>query len=312
MDIQLKSRVYISICLKKEIEDAKWVQILIRNLAESGFDANPVFEETTLKGIKENVFGQLKQSDYFILIDFPREQLVMDNDFRGSLFGNQELAIASYLGLKTLVFQQKGIKKFDGMIKSLEIPPVVFKKTPELPDLIIKKIKETGWKNSWKNGIHLNNSQLSQTIGNIQLKKADGSIVQSKVTNYQIKVENLNPHQPAFNCIGYIQSIKNLKTKELVPLKSCELKWSGFTLPDASIMPESYRELEALYQVHERPDQILFKTFSDTNAGITVSPGNSEYEITYLVVSRNYAAVSASLILKPGKSPLETKILPIN
>jgi hypothetical protein len=50
---------------------------------------------------------QLETSDYFLFIDFKRERIRCPNIFRGSLFTNQELAIASFLGLESIVFQEK-------------------------------------------------------------------------------------------------------------------------------------------------------------------------------------------------------------
>ncbi|MCK5322126.1 MAG: hypothetical protein KAJ47_02585, partial [Candidatus Aenigmarchaeota archaeon] len=58
----------------------------------------------TPEGI-ENIFKALMKSEYFIGINFKR-----DSSNFGSLFVQQELAIASFLKLRLRFFQEEGIK----------------------------------------------------------------------------------------------------------------------------------------------------------------------------------------------------------
>ena len=50
--------------------------------------------------LTENIFSFLSQSEYFIFIDFKRDS-IGGNDYRGSLFVNQEIAIATFLKLQS-------------------------------------------------------------------------------------------------------------------------------------------------------------------------------------------------------------------
>jgi hypothetical protein len=53
--------------------------------------------------LTENIFRHLKASEYYVFIDFCRE--VIDNaSYRGSLFVNQELAIATFLQIPGIGF----------------------------------------------------------------------------------------------------------------------------------------------------------------------------------------------------------------
>lgn len=68
-----------------------------------GFQLYIAVEEQTLKGVKDNIFSRLAESEYLIFIDFKREELMEKTEkgeskkicHRGGLFSNQELAIIS-------------------------------------------------------------------------------------------------------------------------------------------------------------------------------------------------------------------------
>src|ERR1022692_4579924 len=94
-------------------------------LQKLGFDPWVAVREQTLRGLKENIFEQLAKSEYYIFVDFKREELAntappvcrgslfshqaLDANTappvcRGSLFSHQELALASYLQIPVLAF----------------------------------------------------------------------------------------------------------------------------------------------------------------------------------------------------------------
>ena len=62
-----------------------------------GFSVYIAIEEHTVSDITSNIFQKLRDSEYFIFIDFKRETLSgrkSESLHIGSLFTNQELAIA--------------------------------------------------------------------------------------------------------------------------------------------------------------------------------------------------------------------------
>ena len=77
-----------------------------------GFNPYLAIEKHTLNGLKENIFKQLCDSEYFLFIDFKRERIkLLRRLYRGSLYAHQELAVASHLDIKFMGFQQKRTKK---------------------------------------------------------------------------------------------------------------------------------------------------------------------------------------------------------
>ncbi|MHC1635988.1 MAG: hypothetical protein ACXQTS_05140, partial [Candidatus Methanospirareceae archaeon] len=89
-----KARVFISCGQQKGTDEIEIAHRVAERLKEMDFDPYIAIEEQTLRGIKENIFKRLQESEYFIFIDFKRERLYKpkNGDFedtgehRGSLF----------------------------------------------------------------------------------------------------------------------------------------------------------------------------------------------------------------------------------
>ena len=89
---------------------------IAKKLEKLGFEPYIALEQQTLQGVKEAIFKKLENSEYFLFMDFRRERLYDEGDsnclseeYRGSLFSNQELAIATFQGYEVLAFQEEGV-----------------------------------------------------------------------------------------------------------------------------------------------------------------------------------------------------------
>src|SRR5690349_6319273 len=103
-----RARVFISCGQNgdREQEIAERVRDKLRGL---GFCPYLAFEVHSSKALTDGIYAHLRTAEYFLFVDFARELLESGPDRRGSLFSNQELAIASYLELECLYFTEAGI-----------------------------------------------------------------------------------------------------------------------------------------------------------------------------------------------------------
>jgi len=117
-----RARVFISCGQAKGSDEVATAAEIGRRLEDLGFDCYIGVQEQSLRGLKENIFAQLENSEYFIFVDFKREPLAAATPplCRGSLFSHQELAIASYLDTPVLAFQEAGVKQDDGVLQFLQ------------------------------------------------------------------------------------------------------------------------------------------------------------------------------------------------
>lgn len=294
---ELKARVFISCGQKKNSGEVEVAAAIAKVLEDMGFEAYIAVQEQTLHGLKENIYSQLSTSEYFLFIDLLREQLVGSQEHRGSLFSNQELAIASYLGLEVIAFQHRGIKSLDGMIGAMQLNPITFDDPVTLPELICEQVKRVGWRANWKNAL-----EITRTKEEFQ----DANIISTGAPRFarffHLTVRNLNIRKIALNCTAYLESMKKLPENVSVSLSTAELKWAGYTQPTVPIIPQSYRNLDAFFVLHNEPKILRFSCFSDSSYYMMPVLGYGKYQLNYVVISENFPPAGIALEATIGNS----------
>jgi hypothetical protein len=164
-----RARVFISCGQTKDSDELETAQKIRERLQELGFDPYIAVEEQTLSGLKENIFRQLRVAEYFVFVDFKRERLVPRGKIgfvwspklqhRGSLFSHQELALASYLNLPLLAFQERGVKRDDGILRFLQANATAFTDRHLLPNVIADEIQRRAWTPHTRNELVLETHQ---------------------------------------------------------------------------------------------------------------------------------------------------------
>ena len=277
-----------------------------------GFDPYIAVTEHTLKGVKENIFRRLNESEYLIFVDFKRDRLAdvrngVLNDrgvHRGSLFSNQELGIATYLDIECLAFQEQGVVELDGILRFIQANCVKFDNRSSLADTVANKVREKinkkEWDPAWRYELRLRRRDSKEYVP--AYIRGD----KSNLAHYfHIEVQNLHRAQIAHDCIGYIERITNLETGEETVPDLVELKWRGYTDLRASIPPQKSRYLDAFYI-----RQVMPKTI---NLGINRGAIDStsflqpytlweayDCDLDYVVFSDNFPTVRQTFRLKMG------------
>jgi hypothetical protein len=109
------ARIFISCGQNKDTDEARIASAIKIKAQSLGFDPYVAVDVQTLRGLRESIFAQLENSEYFIFVDFKREKLADNlNEYRGSLFSHQELALASYLDIDVLASKKLVSKRMMG------------------------------------------------------------------------------------------------------------------------------------------------------------------------------------------------------
>lgn len=257
-----RARVFISCGQAKDTDETRIAGHIAETLRASGFDPYIAVQEQTLRGVKENIFERLRESEYFLFIDFKRERLVGNRQpptFRGSLFSHQELAIASFLSTPALVLQEDGVRTDDGILRFIQANAIGFRDRCILPDTVAREIRERGWDPDWRN--------------ELLLKRDKGEFRDARVRNlgnklgrfFHLKVRNRHRDKTATNCYAYLRKIVSANGSVGVPLKAVEFKWAGYTMPSAHIPPQAEREFDAFCILYECPGRLRFSLFTDSS-----------------------------------------------
>jgi len=298
-----RARVFIS-CgqAKGSIEEVTANQIAER-LRLLGFDPYIAVAEQTLRGLKENIFGRLRTSEYFVFVDFKREKLENKPIHRGSLFSNQELAIASFMDIEVLCLQEDGVKPDDGIFRYLQANAIPFKDKHTLANVIADKVQERGWNPNWRNELTLERlpDQVSEAF-NPQIKKT-GSY-------FHVNVCNHHREKMATNCIVHLEKAKRLSPSAIeIPLKTVEFKWAGTPIPYVGISPGTKRPFDAFHIFHDLPSVLQFNIFSDSSEFYPRISGEGIYELTYLVSADNFPACRGTFKLDLKNLLAQTKFI---
>ena len=220
-----RARVFIS-CGQRTEEERAVAQAISSLLTEHGYQPYVATQQSNLKGLKEGIFPQLLDAEYFLLVDFVRQGPC--GDLTPSLFTHQELAIASFLELDFMGFRQRGAA-LDGVLSFLQGNCVEFEDPDGLPSLVHSRLKELDWNPDWQKGL--------------QLSREDGEYVDSNLDGdssfparfFHPQVTNTHKVKPALGCRAYINGLIETQDGKVNPGRAVELKWGGYQFPDVII-----------------------------------------------------------------------------
>jgi len=278
----MKARVFVSCGQNKDSNEPQIADGVAKVLDELGFDPYVAVRERTLRGVIQNIFSRLAESEYFILIDFKRELLASSDEYRGSPFCHQELALATYLEKRVLVFQEQGVRKFDGIIQFLQANAITFRNRADVPLLVRTAVLEENWNANWRDELTL--SRLSD-------QHADELHPPHRPVRYwHIAVTNNNPYKTAIGCHAYLRSLVRLDPNpETISFEVVENKWRGISFLSAIIPPAKRREFDAFMLYSDTPGRLIGGTHTDSpkHQLVILEPG--KYLLCYSVYSETFA-----------------------
>lgn len=268
-----------------------------------GFEAYYAETVRSPEALTEHIFKFLASSEYFVFIDFKRDE-VQDNNYRGSLFVNQEIAISTFLKIQGLGFFEKGIKR-EGILDFQIYNAFSFEDGTQIIAILREETKN--WDTTSTNELLLNYETQYDTKN--VLIDTDKNI---SADWWHIEIINRNKRKHAFSCLGYVTGINNIDSGSLFKVPSIELMWSR--LPDYSvnILADSQRELDAFFILHN-DNLIRFHVRPTTSTDpryFLPTLDNGNYMIEYSVVSSNFDIATRNFLIKhPGKHS-EVEVVP--
>ncbi len=298
-----KARVFISCGQRTEREENIGLEV-DSYFRERDFETYFAKKVHSPKALTEHIFAYLKESEYFVFIDFKREK-IESSEFRGSLFVNQEIAIATFLKLQGIGFLEKGVKR-EGILNYQIYNAFPFKDGTEI---IAKLRKETSnWNPESVNELFLSYDKRGDTK-DIPLRNYRGKPLSDW---WHIEVKNRHKSKHAFSCLAYLTYLKNIDNEKKFKIPTIELLWSGLGDYTINIMADGKRELDALYIIHQE-NKVRFQSRRLT----TTSPrfhlpvlDNGTYLLEYSVVSSNFDIASKKFLLKHPKTHKEIEFIP--
>lgn len=277
----LKAKVFIS-CGQVTLEEKKTGTELVSYFEKNGFEPYFAEEVHNSLGLTQSIYDNLRTSEYFVCINFRRKDCKY-----GSLFVQQELAIASYNELPLVAFHQPGVK-LNGVAKYLHVNSIQFN---DFHDIILNLDKLTKtWDPRSKN-------QFRLSFGNEHYNVAIQNQNNILSNWYHIIVENLSSHFIATNVYVFIESIYDIKNKQEIfgenEYKN-ELVWAGTGRASVTIPYKAKRDIDAIFTVHDSK-QWLFQEVNTSTSYRYPQLTDGHYKIIYTIQSDNFPEAKTEL-----------------
>lgn len=298
-----KAKLFLSCGQNSSFGETKWAKEVEAKLTGLGFDVFYAVEEQNVRSLTENIFFELREADYYLFVDFKREEIVRGTTrsktggtksrkaFRGSLFSHQEFAIACFEGMDMLAFREKGVEPLTGVISAVMANPTPFRYRSELPSKVYEQVSRKLVSGEWST-ISRNRLQVTAVSydGRIDVQTNPTTCETRRVSHYHINVANLHHKKAATNCFAYIDEIVDLKSgKRVGPQYTCELKWEGTLLQGVRIGPQSQRGVDSFIVVHGLNGQELhFQPQTDAKNHVSIFGPEVELVVTYVVTSDDF------------------------
>ncbi len=262
-------------------------------------------KEQITKGLKENIFERLEKSEYIIFIDFKREiigEKIVDVILRKKQYcrvpiANQELAIASYIDLPIVAFQEQGIKKRDGILDVIQVNPESFASRAGLVQKVVSLVEDKTskgeWSPKWRNELYIDREESDFEDVNYNDNPGDPARF------FHIRVINRHRLKDARQCLSYIENIRDCNDDRNITFETIENKWKGTRNTDVQISPQKFRSFDTLF-IRNRSEPGIARI--GYNSNIVDFTGYSEkmkllipgiYEISYVIFSINFSPVKA-------------------
>ena len=225
-------------------------------------------------------------------MDFLRGRLDGD-EYRGSLFVSQELAIATFLKLDGIGFVENGVRR-EGIAEYQIYNAIRFGDVREIMSALERETAD--WDKDSVNELAIERSETSKGV----------TIQNQQVSDwYHLEVKNRSKRKDALSCLAYVTKLENMESGEAFDLPTTELNWAAIGDVTAHIIAGTHRDLDAFLIIHGesriRFHQRALGTSNPKYRLPDLDPGR--YRIEYTVISANFTSVKAQFELEFTGTP---------
>lgn len=306
----MPGKVFIS-CGQASAEERDTSAELSKWLREQGFLPYVAIQAQSIQDVNTAIISELKASDYYIFIDFPRELLQGDPDsaHRGSLFTHQEMAIAYILGFERVLFLRHKDVKLEGLLKYTASNAIIFSAPKEAIEQAKESIKQRGWMPNYTR--HLMATNLYWSKGMIHyVSHSTGEHLVGRFLS--IDIQNYRSDLAAFSTVARLGSINDANGNTIPVTDRSHLKAHGQPGYDQTIWPESHGAFDLLLAKAEQGGVICLNSSLDLvpKPSIITQPGR--YILCYEVLAKSFPVLIFSIKLDVTGDALTTQAQFIN
>jgi hypothetical protein len=236
------ARVFIS-CGQQSDDERAVAEALVNWFTSQGYSPYVAVKVHTITDLNAGIIEAIKTSDYYVFINFPREEVIRSggNIRRGSLYSHQELAVAYALGFEHILILNHRNVHDEGVQKFIVSNLPRFDNYKEVLPTIIQAVTEAGWSSNYSRQLSLVRVRWGDPMpygdhtGMQPLKQLHGDIMNGRLD------------RAAYNVVAQLSSIFDLDRGSEVALEDRTLlKASGFFGYHQTIWPGDINSFDLL------------------------------------------------------------------
>lgn len=302
--------VFIS-CGQANDKERQVAESIRRWFRKRGFEPYVAIHAQSLADVNSGIIRELKRSDFYVFIDFRREKLSVGRTggsrrakpvYRGSLFTNQELGIAHFLGFDKVVFlQQKGVV-LEGLLRYMGSNAATFRSISEVPAIVEKLVEERGWTPVYSRHLVVGDSHWTPELN---YHDHTGG---KRVRVFELDIHNRRNDLAALSAVARLRRLRLPDGSTQTDLDTSPLKAVGQYGFVHTIWPERHVAWD-LFAVHtEELSTVSLNSALDVIPRRPLISVPGDYLLTYEIFAVNFPVLTLDLQLSVNTDPIATSV----
>ncbi len=265
-----------------------------------GYSTYVATQVQTLQELNSQIIEALKSSDYFLFINLRREKVApktADRLYRGSVYSNQELAVAHAFGFDHMILVNHKDVKNEGVFKFLVVNTPEFESISDVLSIVQGAVKKSGWKNTFSRHF-----QVSVTSIDPVVRYGDHTMLRN-LRIAHVNVSNRRPDIGAVDCAVRLVGIEPVGSANLPSPDPSSLKATGRQGYSQFIWPESTGSFDLFgIDVGSYPETYLLSEADIMPRNPIISaPGT--YKLAYEIYAAGFPKLTFDVELRLPSNP---------
>lgn len=289
----MPGKVFIS-CGQHTTTERQIAQDIATWLQRHGFSPYVAIQAQSIQDVNAGIIGRLRDSDYYIFIDFEREKLPCGRS-RGSLFTNQELAIAYVMGFDQVLFLRHRNIRLEGIAAYILSNAKEFDDPNDVPAIIKNEVAIRSWSPSYSRHLIVESSQWHpQAIFYGDHPTLHG---QRWERILHVRIRNCRHDKGAIQTTARLSSITNEAGNRWESPDLNDLKWAGQVGYARTIRPGDSERIDAFALDANHLTHVYLHSAADVipRQPILTDPG--VYILHYQVFSQEFPLLEFNIRL---------------
>ena len=305
----MTGRVFIS--CGQRTDERKFAKKLASWFRSKGFIPYVAIDTQSIQDVNSGIINELRNSDFYVFIDFKREEIGKDHKgnsvHRGSLFTNQELAIAYYLNFERIIFFQQVGVKLEGLLQYILSNATKFHDANDLLEKVKEAVKKRNWKPSYTRHLIPKSLKWSKEVP-LHRDHVENICLNCKVL--QIYIENKRDDIASFNTVARLDYYTKGNGRKKYDPDRTLLKATDQPGFNQVIWPNNYCAFDLLLIQRKIPPNIYLLSALDSHPRDPIIRKEGTYNLHYSVVAEGFPVLNfvVKIIHKGGFSTIKASL----